>query len=370
MCVIVMVTGSVSKAQSTYSPEEEVAMRAWYVSNTACGTIVVTGLVVDAESGRALSQVRVAVDTVLGVPMVSSHVVSTQMVANGSFAVSCKNCSAIGLMFDREGYQSSMSSIAFETEPVEYDWKTKTFVRSTDVYTTNLVVRMQADGMDEELVAGSSVLRLADRGEASALAWNNGEWVDVRSSNAFVSGAWTTPGFYLVANTGAEGRILLDTNSIAVGTRLIMATGDGDGFVAYSADGLDLSRVSARMREAPPTGYVRELPVKAGDLYTYFYFRVAGFYGKGYVASLMPKWGDEDTISVSCSVFVQTNGTRTLGSRPGAGTPGDIMQGDGGESAIFVRLPRWLFFAAGIGCLIAAIGLVLYLAVYLRRTSR
>jgi len=367
MCVTVIVTGPASKAQSRYSAEEEVAMRTWYASNTMCGTIVVTGLVVDAESGKALSQVRVTVDTS---PCGSSCIAETQMVVSGSFAVSCKNCFAIALRFDREDYQFSEFWIPFETEPIEYNWKTKTLVRSTDVYTTNLVVRMQANGMDEGLVAGFSVLSLADRGEASGLVWNNGEWVDVSSSNAFVSGAWTTPGFYLVANTGAAGRILVDTNSIAVGTRLIMATGGGDGFVAYSADELDLSRVSARMREAPPTGYVRELPVKAGDPYTYFYFKVAGFYGKGYVHSLSPKWGDEDTISVSCSVFVQTNGTRTLGSRPRAGTPSDILQRDGGESSIFVRLPWWLFLTAGIGCLIAATGLVLYLVVYLRRTSR
>jgi hypothetical protein len=131
------------------------------------------------------------------------------------------------------------------------------------------------------------------------------------------NGALPEHGIYLAAEmsnslirivdaTNMNGRVI---GAYPMAAKLVMCNSD-DGFVGRERETLLTRDELRKMRQAPASGYTRELPVTSeGD--NVFYFKIGSLYGKGCIG---PRDVSKDANSCDCmlQIQLQEDGSRNL----------------------------------------------------------
>ena len=229
------------------------------------GNVFISGSITD-ENGEALNGVR-ATGYYQWMDDESGGVMEVDKNFDGVFAFSITNCGVIELEFKKDGYyKTELVRSAGNGEP---DWGGRKKLEEHDISVVldkqgELTVLTESDTWLEFDVSGEVTV-----GEVGAGGRLSATKVDDLNAN----GALPEHGIYLAAEmsnslirivdaTNMNGRVI---GAYPMAATLVMCNSD-DGFVGRERETLLTRDELRKMRQAPASGYTRELPVTSeGD---------------------------------------------------------------------------------------------------------
>jgi hypothetical protein len=282
------------------------------------GRVCMEGRVTD-ENGAPMvgTTMRVTKYTFSVVEPDSSERETSDQLVDGSFRAMCSHCSGLDLVFFQKGYYHTTVSGRAQDQRVAG-------VECQDVA---VVLEKKPVAVEVTHHAGRLVFDLGGRREVVVLGRKMTGGVKLGAGKSLDSLA--TPFVSLVGTVAPDGTLAHrrmpkvaqpgDWNAPS-GVRLVFSSAN-DGVVLYvpqKHNPLVPGEVFREMREAPETGYVNQVEFESFGPYDdgeklYFYCRVGGLYGKGFVlAPRFTRMATFDAIMSSISIRLNPDGSRNV----------------------------------------------------------
>jgi hypothetical protein len=286
------------------------------------GPVAVHGEIVDAETQEPLEGVVLSIREtrfdLFGRDLASTR--EWRETASGRFSVSCVLCAGLRIAFRKPGHHAELVEALYAAEGGDLrDGRRQVALRSSAHAVPDLVrVSGQlAVGRETEEVlplGGGSVRHGVPRSLVATL------------HDAAAEGVEETPAWLaLHVERGPDGNVREEVVSRPgggtgfpkpVAPRLVVEGADG-GFVPYRPRARRFRDIELEMREAPATGYVRELPLDVvTDGTSWFFVRVGDRFGRGsYNPPLIERGSTGRRAAVAASVVLNPRpGSRNLES--------------------------------------------------------
>jgi hypothetical protein len=279
--------------------------------------------VVSDEQGNALENVTLSIAKLRGYPVGADPIPPDmeRKAISGYFEAEASGYAGVILGFAKDGYYSErrefrpapMSGLPGMGPPVD----------------RNIRIVMQKKGELTKLTSCSE--EVLYRGNGSGIVLDFGRLPPQPIAVEDVSHRAVLPrhGVYVTADLDPRGRIAIHTDPYENNTgyhqaqRLVVhMTDPGDGFIPFQPQpGKEPRR---QMTQAPAQGYESQLVIPAqsararrDDHNSFFYFRVGGKYGRGYLRSSVGpedwrKQKGEAVATVRLWLFIQPDGSRNL----------------------------------------------------------
>jgi hypothetical protein len=239
---------------------------------------------------------------------------------NGAFDVSLRNCSVATLLFEDPRYYYDRRAF---TQPGVH---------------SNLRIVLQKLGKRTTPADYRCLLRFSadNSGNAVDFAMQPGRWfeyktrTDITRSVSDLSNPSLLPrlGMYMLGDVTADGRLATIGRAISprpaytlvpCPKRLVLVNTDPEGgFIRFTPQ--PDRRAQYQMFQAPTTGYEPRLILDTNDVghpddgghgFTWFYFKIAGKYGRGDIG-LAKVSADGRTVELDVTLLVQPDGTNNL----------------------------------------------------------
>ena len=279
---------------------------------------VIRGKVVD-QSGTPLSGVAVRIHRTKSVGMMRDEVHDESTVVNGTFAFEYKQTQGVEFEFKLNGYHSFSTGFGSLNPPKEarIEGKTHTY--------DNVTVVLQKIGRLAGLHAYAPVLSWSPTGDlrvwetagvgAERVETKCGDTSGRPGTGAQCVYAYVTKGIApATPNGGRKGNAVPGDEVV----QLVLQDGKGGGFIKVPRQGRDDRTMLLAMTTAPKEGYAPTLAFTAEELAgfrntqaVYYYFRLNGFFGKGYLCNLLykPTEGIQDCAP---NFLLQPDGTTNV----------------------------------------------------------
>lgn len=290
-----------SAAETNVPPtQEQIARYMQAITNLFVGDIAVGGTVKDS-SGNLVDDVVASVEVAY-----MDRQESTNIAIAGQFQLAWSNCTSVSMRFQKEGYSYAKREFSIINDPSDPESS------GSVINETNVVVVLYDATAATELVGYEGFVHFRD---GASPQWQVVDISKDPDACLVVSSNVTTvnsmdAATYIHCTTNQQGVILFDGGN-PVDAHL--NTSSTNGFVLFQ-NNTDEPPFRA-MSEAPETGYTNSIPLTFPGQDVYFYFRLAGGYGKG---RLGIPFVDSETecskLRAYLELFLQTNGTRNIHS--------------------------------------------------------
>lgn len=244
---------------------------------------------IEDDNGKPLSDVGMTVtQTRIAINPANAASTTKEITVNATFALACKDCSAIEVQFHKPGFHS-----------VRHEWITfRPGAKPVDIVDHAVVVALQAKGTPAQLERYSGTLETGERTQVLPFSFGRGRGMmsPERIAELALAEKIGQPLYLqLTVDREADGSIVVEevarpgsNITIKRPRKPMLDFGNASGgVIVHKPTEKNVRLIEREMSRAPTSGYLPTLDLTRLDgLPEYFYCRVGDRYGRGSVSAV------------------------------------------------------------------------------------